>query len=74
MFVQQELPFMNPKDQLVNLVINEIPSIIQLAKDLFKKNNPDAPQPTSEEVIAAYQQGLQSSLDKDAAWLAAHPE
>lgn len=59
---------------LVLLAIQETPAIIATIKDLFAKQNPDAPQPTDAEVIAAYQQALQSSLDKDAAWLSQHPE
>lgn len=63
---------MNP--ELVNLAIQEVPGVIALLKSVFAKTNPDAPTPTNEDVIAAYQSALASSLAKDAAWLAAHPE
>lgn len=59
---------------LVVLAIQETPAIIATVKSLFAKQNPDAPEPTDAEVIAAYQNALQSSLDKDALWLAQHPE
>jgi len=57
---------------LVGVLIENMPGIIDLAKELFAKNHPTEPVPTDEEVIAAYQQALASSLAKDAAWLAAH--
>lgn len=62
---------MNP---LIALAIQEAPGIIALLKDAFKRDNPDAPVPTDEEVIAAYESAFRSSLAKDEAWLAAHPE
>lgn len=62
---------MNP---LFQLAIQETPAIIALLKEAFAKSNPDAPTPTDEEVIAAYESAFRSSLAKDEAWLAAHPE
>jgi hypothetical protein len=64
---------MPAKEQILAVVIKELPTLIGLAKLLFKRDNPEAPVPTDEEVIAAYQTALESSLAKDAAWLAAHP-
>jgi hypothetical protein len=60
---------MNP---LVMLALQETPALISAFKSLFGKQNPGAPEPTDEEVIAAYQEALQSSLDKDANWLSMH--
>ena len=59
---------------LVAVLIQQMPSIVAFAKALFAHANPSAPLPTDEEVIAAYLAALASSLAKDAAWLAAHPE
>lgn len=63
---------MNP--QLLALAIQETPTIIAAFKTLFVKQNPNLPEPTDDDIIAAYQSALLSSLAKDAAWLAAHPE
>jgi len=59
---------------LVAIAIQEAPAVIQLLREAFIKKNPNLPSPTSEEVIAAYRQAFNSSLSKDAAWLAAHPQ
>lgn len=63
---------MNPL--LVNVAIEELPAVIALIKSAFKKRDPAAPAPTNEEVIAAYNAAVISSLTKDEKWLAAHPE
>jgi hypothetical protein len=59
--------------QLVTLAIEETPAIIDGLKSLFAKQNPGAPVPTSDEVIAAYNSAFVSSVAKDEAWLAVHP-
>jgi hypothetical protein len=59
---------------LVLVALQEAPAIIAWLKAVFKKENPDAPEPTDAEVIAAYQSAFISSLVKDDAWLTAHPE
>jgi len=64
----------SPTDQLLSIAISEAPVAISLLKDLFNSRNPGVPTPTSEEVIAAWTSAFQSSLAKDEAWLAAHPE
>jgi hypothetical protein len=57
---------------LVTVLIQNMPGIIDLARQLFAQNHPTEPVPTDEEVIAAYQQALASSLAKDQIWLDAH--
>jgi hypothetical protein len=58
---------------LITLAIQETPSLVGLFKDLFATRHPDQPEPTDEEVIAAFQQAFTSSLAKDEAWLTVHP-
>lgn len=60
--------------QLVTLAILQTPSIIAAIRALFAKQNPGVPEPTSAEVIAAFNSAFISSLVKDDEWLAAHPE
>jgi hypothetical protein len=60
--------------RLVSVAIMELPNAIAFIRDAFQKDHPDVPAPTDADVIAAYQSALASSLAKDAAWLAAHPE
>ena len=59
---------------LVAIAIQNLPAIIESLKGFFQQANPGAPLPTDEEVIAAYQEALASSLAKDANWLASHPQ
>ena len=54
---------MNP--QLIQLLIAETPNIVEGIKALFKKKNPDAPQPTSADIIAAFEQAYADSNAKD---------
>lgn len=61
-------------EALVQLAMTEAPSIIAALKAAFKKQNPNAPQPTDADAHVAYLQALSSSLAKDARWLAANPE
>ncbi len=61
---------MNPV--LIQLAIQELPTVIDTFRQLFKKHDPTAPEPTNEDVIAAFEQAFKSSLAKDDAWLSAH--
>jgi hypothetical protein len=63
-------PVLNP---VVALAIEQAPNAIKLLMDAFASRHPNEPQPTSEEVEAAWQSAFTSSLAKDDAWLAAHP-
>lgn len=58
---------------LLQLAIQLTPELIGDFRTLFKKQYPDAVEPTDEEVFAAFELAFQSSLAKDDAWLAAHP-
>lgn len=62
---------MNPA--LVALAIQEAPAVIARLKELFTKHNPTEPEPTSEEVIAAWNDAFTKSLAKDDSILAEHP-
>ncbi len=62
---------MNP---LVNTITAVLPGIIALIRANHAAANPDAPVPTSEEVIAAFENAITASLARGDAWLAAHPE
>ncbi len=59
---------------LIAVLIQQMPQIIELGKLAFQKAHPELPVPTSEQIIAAWLQASTSSLLKDEAWLAAHPE
>jgi hypothetical protein len=63
---------MNPA--LIQLAIEVAPQVIALLKDAFRRDNPDAQSPTDTEIIAAYALAFQSSMARDAEWLARHPE
>ncbi len=61
-------------EALLALAIQQTPAIIELLKGAFKHAAPGDPEPTDAEVIAAYESAFQSSILKDDAWLATHPE
>lgn len=58
---------MNPL--LLQLAIQETPGIIAALKELFKKQNPEAPPVTDVQVFAALNNAYFSSLAKDDAIL-----
>lgn len=59
---------------LLNVAIQELPNALEFLRDAFKQRHPAAPDPTDAEVIAAFESAFRSSVAKDDAWLAAHPE
>lgn len=68
------MPAINIDPRLLAVAIDELPNVIAYLKGLFHQAHPDAPAPTDAEIIAAYESAFQSSLAKDDAWLAAHPD
>lgn len=59
---------------LINLAIQEAPSVINLIKGLFAKTNPGAAVPTDADVIAAFEAAFKSSLAIDEKWLIDHQD
>ena len=57
---------------LVNTITGALPGIIALIRANHAATG--APEPTNEEVIAAFETAVAQSLAKDAAWKAGHPE
>ena len=53
---------MNP---LVQLLIQQAPSLIGFIRELRQKNDPAAPQPTEQDIIAAFEALFVSSLARD---------
>lgn len=60
--------------RLVQISIAELPAMIDFLKSAFRRRHPGDPEPSSEDVIAAYKLAFQSSLAQDDQWLATHPE
>lgn len=61
------------REQLIEIAIAQAPSIVAGLKELFARDNPDAPIPTDQEVLDAATDAFVKSLAVDDAWLAAHP-
>lgn len=59
-------------NEVLGLVIKELPNIIDLIKGIHTNENPNLPPLTDNEVVAILLQAISSSLVKDANWLAAH--
>jgi hypothetical protein len=59
--------------RLIQIGVAELPAMIDFLKSAFRRRHPGDPEPSSEDVIAAYEQAFASSLAKDDLWLAAHP-
>ena len=58
---------------LVNTVATVLPGIFALIRANHAAAHPGAPEPTSAEVIAAFETAVAESLARGDAWLAAHP-
>lgn len=67
-------PDMSLSGVLLAAAIQELPSIIDGLRALFTKDHPEVTAPTDDEVLGALNAAYASSLAKDQAWLAAHPE
>lgn len=61
------------EENLLSLVLQELPGIVAGVISLFKNQNPDSPEPTEAELLAALKQAVDSSIAKDDQWLADHP-
>jgi hypothetical protein len=60
--------------RIIQYALDFLPELIGYLRDLFMRDNPDAPEPTDEDIIIAFNNAFAASLAKDEAWLAAHPE
>jgi hypothetical protein len=58
---------------LIATITEALPGIVALIRANHAKANPDAPIPTSEEIIAAFESAVAQSLARGDAWLTAHP-
>jgi hypothetical protein len=65
---------MDRTELIVGAATTMLPSIVSLVQTLFKAKNPDAPPPTSAEVILALNSAVAKSLAADDFWLNAHPQ
>lgn len=61
-------------NELLAIAIKETPAAIALIRSAFAKAHPTAPEPTDEEILAAYHEAVAQTLAKADAWLAAHPK
>ena len=57
---------------LVSLIISELPSLIPEIKGLFQAQNPGQPEPTDEQVHAAFLAALAATIARDDSWLQSH--
>jgi hypothetical protein len=63
---------MNPN--LLNVAISNIPTLVALLHESFRKAQPNDPQPTDAEMLDALASAVASSIAKDDQWLANHPD
>lgn len=59
---------------LLLVALQQAPAVIDLVRNAFTNANPGAPVPSDTEVFAALDAAFKSSLARDDAWLAAHPQ
>ena len=59
-------------EKLIALAIQETPGLIAALKTAFVSAHPGEPEPTSDEVISAYEAAFVSSIAKDENWLKIH--
>lgn len=59
---------------LTALAIQQAPAVLALLRDAWAKRFPGAAAPTDEQVMSAYKQAFEASLDKSKTWLAEHTE
>ncbi len=57
---------------ILGLVLQQLPTLVDLIKSRHAAVNPSAAPLTDAEVLAALQQAIASSIAKDDQWLAAH--
>jgi hypothetical protein len=61
-------------NNVLQLVLGELPSIIDMIKAHHAEVNPTLSPLSDADALAILMQAINSSLMKDAMWLAAHPE
>lgn len=59
---------------IAGVAVRIVPEIVALVRSFHTAANPNAPTPTDAEVLEGLRQAVSSSIAKDDAWLAAHPE
>lgn len=50
---------------IVQLIIQTMPGIISIIQAHYAAANPDAPQPTAEQIVAAFEEAFTSTVLKD---------
>lgn len=60
-------------EQLILVLLQQMPALIGLGRELFHKANPSAPPVTDEDVLKGLQIASTSTLLRDSIWLSQHP-
>lgn len=58
---------------LVNTITSVLPGIVALIRATHVAQNPGVPQPTSEDIVSAFETAVAASLARGELWLAGHP-